>query len=837
MRLHIVGLGPIGTLVAHHIRLSLPREHKITLIHKSKRLASRERVDGGVIRTECNGIVTSSTGYDLDVFDEEELMKTGSKSKQELLGHTHSMPEEPRESVEPLPRIESLIVTTKAQSTLSIITRLLPRLSADSTIVLLQNGLGVYERLIQNVFRNPETRPQFVLASNSHRAWLKNYSQVVHTSIGNIEFGIIPDPRNRDFEASLKDERVPARDRCLEINDITQPNDPHFHRYRSLRLTVAALSAAEALSSKWNPIREVQVTMRQKLVVNAVIGPLTALMGCRNGDLFTHRASGRIAKTICSEASAAYARELQSSTHYMLKSFGDVDNQGEVPIGRLPLALRAQTLEKECSRVAELSRGQISSMLTDVRQGKDTEIEYINGYLLRLELRVSLAYFVYSSEGYPGRAGARKQSCSPYPTDRKIRSRRSKHVHGCDEVGLRKLRVPTALQLELLQGGYHLLVSTYVFHSVIMSSSNLSCTFEHPLVLNPDISGVVLLVDRSWEDAPSALWTFIATSFGLTIAALVQAAQSNLTLFQALQVLNLVWLANFGTFLALASYSRRKSGHSHHKGKGKRGKLHKPENYVKFGAMIQTVLSMILTLWLWVHASIFNDECSPHVEYVFFVVKANALGTGRVISLILTSVLTAGYAAVTFHELRAYYRSYRQRKLPQHHRNGTSSAEKNLNISSPTSTLGLTNALSPQPISGVESNRSLSLTASISNHVIEPPAQPPTTTDPKAKKPRSKTHRPRKKQWSGNWDPMLLGIAVFQIVVFAYFVVSTELLLQWNPYQNDGNKWGFGQILALIVIIPSALALFSAFSEHGFKRLHKTRKGKPRKSKQVTEIV
>jgi hypothetical protein len=258
----------------------------------------------------------------------------------------------------------------------------------------------------------------------------------------------------------------------------------------------------------------------------------------------------------------------------------------------------------------------------------------------------------------------------------------------------------------------------------------------------------------------------------------------------------------------LASYSRRKSGHSHHKGKGKRGKLHKPENYVKFGAMIQTLFSMILTEWLWyvigllsglipdhyirVHASIFNDECSPRVEYVFFVFKANALGTGRVLSLILTSVLTVGYAAVTFHELRAYYRSYQKRKHRRHHRNGTSSsAEKNLNIPSPTSTHGLTNTLSPRPISGVEFSRSLSLTTSISNHVIEPPAQLPTVTDPKVKK---KTPRPRKKQWSGNWDPMLLGIAVFQFIVFAYFVVSTELLLQWNPYQNDGNKWGFGQV-------------------------------------------
>ena len=50
---------------------------------------------------------------------------------------------------------------------------------------------------------------------------------------------------------------------------------------------------------------------------------------------------------------------------------------------------------------------------------------------------------------------------------------------------------------------------------------------------------LVLLVDRSWEDAPSALWTFIATSFGLTIAAIVEREQ--LSLFQALQVSNLVW--------------------------------------------------------------------------------------------------------------------------------------------------------------------------------------------------------------------------------------------------------------------------------------------------------
>ncbi|KAJ7706025.1 hypothetical protein B0H17DRAFT_607250 [Mycena rosella] len=70
---------------------------------------------------------------------------------------------------------------------------------------------------------------------------------------------------------------------------------------------------------------------------------------------------------------------------------------------------------------------------------------------------------------------------------------------------------------------------------------------------NPDISGIgvrvsfylqtfllVILVDRSWEDAPIALWTFIATSFGLTIATIVQhQSDAQLTLFQGLQVSNL----------------------------------------------------------------------------------------------------------------------------------------------------------------------------------------------------------------------------------------------------------------------------------------------------------
>jgi len=78
-----------------------------------------------------------------------------------------------------------------------------------------------------------------------------------------------------------------------------------------------------------------------------------------------------------------------------------------------------------------------------------------------------------------------------------------------------------------------------------------------PITRDDDHDGhvLVLLVDRSSQDAPSALWTFISTSFGLTVAAIVQAGAGSLTFFQAVQVSNLVWCVRRGRILLPPPYS------------------------------------------------------------------------------------------------------------------------------------------------------------------------------------------------------------------------------------------------------------------------------------------
>lgn len=375
MRFHVLGLGPIGSLVSHHLRRTLPPTHSISLIHKNERYARAAQEKGGIVSVERDGLVSAASGFKSEIFSSPMYIPE--------LPSSHASQANTDEDGSSL--IESLFITTKAYTTLSAITKLLPRLSHDSTIVLLQNGMGMYEELVQSLFRNPLQRPHFILASNTHGAYLRGPTDVVHTGAGEIKFGIVPDPSGRNFEAGFFDDTIPVTERRARLGDITAPTDPTFARYKSLRNTVAALLLAEPLNTSWLPIAHIQTAMRLKLVVNAVINPLTAIMNCRNGDIFATNAARQVMRRVCVEASLVYAAEMRANAQVMLQNASAAGySEDDVILDRLPRSLTASALEQECLRVAELTKGNISSMLSDVRRGNPTEIDYMNGYLLNL---------------------------------------------------------------------------------------------------------------------------------------------------------------------------------------------------------------------------------------------------------------------------------------------------------------------------------------------------------------------------------------------------------------------------------------------------------------------
>ncbi|KAF8346908.1 ketopantoate reductase-like protein [Amanita rubescens] len=335
MHFHIVGLGAVGRLISHHLRRTIHPSNSISIIHRTPSHARRFLINNSAtINIERDGVLTGSTGYHSELFEHKMSYSEG------------------RGWVPDLPQIESLIVVTKAHQVFTTVQGLLPRLSPNATIVLLQNGMGVYENLIHKLFPNVEHRPHFVLCSNTHGVFIKR-DVAVHTGVGRLEFGIVPDPTGRDFEASL-----PQRKRTASM---------------------------EELRVSWNPTSEMHVAMRRKLVVNAAINTLTALMGCRNGEILRSDAAKGFIMKICMEAERVFAAEHAAEIGGMLGEFSKEGfNPDDFNVDRLPMGLTRASLYDEVLRVAGATYGNISSMLLDVRNGKPTELEYITGYLLML---------------------------------------------------------------------------------------------------------------------------------------------------------------------------------------------------------------------------------------------------------------------------------------------------------------------------------------------------------------------------------------------------------------------------------------------------------------------
>jgi 2-dehydropantoate 2-reductase len=365
MRIHILGLGSIGSLVAHHLRTALPKQHDVVLIHKNIEYAFAAKQHGG-LTIERDGVQARSSGFHVeDIQSKKQYHISQSSSQQPTNVHDR--------------KIHSLIVTTKANHTIEALKRVRSRLAPHCTIVLLQNGMGMHENISENLFRNPLSRPHFILSSNTHGVTPKRRYHFVHAGWGELQFGIVPDSRGRNYENGFSGDNLFGADRAARLADIADPAQPDFPIYQSLRNTMAALLLLTPLRPSWVPYDQVVTAMRRKLVVNSIINPLSAIMNCKNGDLFKCESSMQLMRRMCIETSRIFAAQDAEKKQ-------DEENEEEFDIldsaALQRSTLTADSLEKECLRVANVTSQNYSSMLNDVYKGKDTEINHLNGYLL-----------------------------------------------------------------------------------------------------------------------------------------------------------------------------------------------------------------------------------------------------------------------------------------------------------------------------------------------------------------------------------------------------------------------------------------------------------------------
>jgi 2-dehydropantoate 2-reductase len=383
-RIHVLGVGNVGKFISHALR-GIPNPPPVTLVfHNRKQFrdweASPKRLqlvtDGDVERREGYDAELAELRYRLHGKEIGSLPMVGDESQE--APDVQEQLEQPRtlegESNEP---IHSLILCTKAPKVLQALSAVKHRLHKESVICFLQNGMGTVDEVSRELFPNPETRPHYMVGINSHGLHgMSDKYTTVHAGFGTLSLGILPHERDRKPAPYLPTPKFSARERIASLFDAKDPEHPEPHTPNATTSTFkwtpnqryllrTLLRAPVLCATPYSPPDLLQMQL-EKLAVNCIINPLTVLLDARNGSILYNYSFTRVMRLLLSEISVVI-RSLPE-----LQAIPNVEQRFDP--GRL---------ETMVVGVANNTKDNISSMLADVRAGRQTEVEYINGWIVK----------------------------------------------------------------------------------------------------------------------------------------------------------------------------------------------------------------------------------------------------------------------------------------------------------------------------------------------------------------------------------------------------------------------------------------------------------------------
>jgi 2-dehydropantoate 2-reductase len=206
--------------------------------------------------------------------------------------------------------IKVLLVPLKAYDVLPAIEQIEPRITPQTQIILCHNGMGTIEKV--QALLGPHQ--PLLFATTTHGAYRLTPKHVVHSGLGETKIGWISPSISSQLHQTLNDTLKPV---------------------------------------SWHD--DIKAVLWQKLAINCVINPLTAVHQCQNGFLANAQFNEKIS-VLCQEISL-------------------VANANGIP-------LQAQEVSQIAYQVIEGTAKNYSSMNQDVKAGRPTEIDYITGYLI-----------------------------------------------------------------------------------------------------------------------------------------------------------------------------------------------------------------------------------------------------------------------------------------------------------------------------------------------------------------------------------------------------------------------------------------------------------------------
>ncbi|KAI9275633.1 ketopantoate reductase PanE/ApbA C terminal-domain-containing protein [Phascolomyces articulosus] len=235
----------------------------------------------------------------------------------------------------PTDPIEAVVVTTKAQHALEAVRSIKPYLTRSSTLILFQNGMGIADELLESLWPSPEERqkaPSIVLGVNRHSIMRTEPFTILHNAGWDKPtdgYFMAPYP-NPAIQSSGNNDQVQA--------------------------VMDGFLGLESLNAKIVEWEDLQISMMRKLVVNASLNAATGLLESSNGGLIASSHGRQLIRQVCEEC-ALVLNELNTTA----------DDLYDMAYGTA-----YDAAPNTCSTVQ------------DIKAKRLTEIEYINGYIIRL---------------------------------------------------------------------------------------------------------------------------------------------------------------------------------------------------------------------------------------------------------------------------------------------------------------------------------------------------------------------------------------------------------------------------------------------------------------------
>ncbi|KAI0475808.1 hypothetical protein GGR56DRAFT_665738 [Xylariaceae sp. FL0804] len=250
--------------------------------------------------------------------------------------------------------LDNIIVDIAPWAVSAALKNIRHRIDQQTTICLIFPGLGLVEKLIQEVFDDPSRRPNFILGHSTHKVYKHaNHWSMRHVHAGRLLLYGVP-----RFEGSHLDPHALARIRhCVQL--LTASDNLHAH----------GLHYASFLAQKL-----------PGMVFSSLADTLSVILGCR------HEGISKSTAAMC------LWNGLLDETQAIMRALPEFEKHP-----RFTEHLTSKSFRRGLLVHLERQRGGYSRWVSWVRHGKQPPVDFINGYFVKRAQELGLSAHVNQS--------------------------------------------------------------------------------------------------------------------------------------------------------------------------------------------------------------------------------------------------------------------------------------------------------------------------------------------------------------------------------------------------------------------------------------------------------